>query len=207
MPRDGTATRQKILDAGEQLLLQHGYGGMSIDQVLATAGITKGAFFYHFKSKNDLAQALLERYVEQDNELLHDLVNRAEALSHDPLQQYLIFVGLLIETMRGLKEPLAGCLVASYIYQLDTFSPKTQQDVIAGFNEWERVLGGKLRAAVEKQEPLLRVTVDQIYSNLLALFEGGVIMAKLYDNSQTLAEQLSQHKNYVELLFGLHVKP
>lgn len=206
MPRDGTATRQKILDAGQQLLLQHGYGGMSVDQVIGAAEITKGAFFYHFKTKNDLAQALLERYVQMDNELLHDLISRAEALSHDPLQQYLIFVGLLIETMRGFDEPPPGCLVASYIYQLDTFSPETQRDVIDGFSEWERVLVEKLKAAAKNQKPLLAVSMEQIYTNLLALFEGGVIMAKLYNNSQTLAEQLSQHRNYVELLFGLHAK-
>jgi TetR/AcrR family transcriptional repressor of nem operon len=207
MPRDGTATRQKILDAGQQLLLRMGYGGMSVDQVIGAAEVTKGAFFYHFKSKNDLAQALLERYVQMDNELLHDLITRAEALSHDPLQQYLIFVGLLIESMRGFDEPPPGCLVASYIYQLDKFSPEIQRDVIAGFNEWESVLGEKLRAAAKNQKPLLAVTMEQICTNLLALFEGGVIMSKLYNNSQTLAEQLSQHKNYVELLFGLHAKP
>ena len=91
----------KILDAGQQLLLEHGYGGMSVDQVIASAGITKGAFFHHFKSKNALAQALLERYVDRDNELLHDLMARAEKLSHEPLQQYLIFVGLMEEMIEN----------------------------------------------------------------------------------------------------------
>ena len=94
MARDGAKTRAKILDVGQQLLLDHGYGGMSVDQVIEAAGITKGAFFYHFKSKNDLAQALLERYIQMDDDMLHDLMQRAEGLSHDPLQQYLIFLGL-----------------------------------------------------------------------------------------------------------------
>ena len=93
MPRDGTSTREKILDAAQQLLLDYGYGGTSIDQVIHAAGITKGAFFYHFKSKNDLAQALLDRYIQKDDEILHELMGRAEKLSHEPLQQYLIFVG------------------------------------------------------------------------------------------------------------------
>lgn len=204
MPRDGSATREKIMDAGQQLLLEHGYGGMSVDQVIAGAGITKGAFFYHFKSKHELAQALLERYVQMDDALLHDLMGRAEKLAHEPLQQYLIFVGLLEEMLRGLSEPPPGCLVASYIYQLQMFSTETQQAAINGFQEWGRVLGDKLEAALEKQSPILNVTAQQLYDNLLALFEGGVIMAKLYDSNATLAEQIRQHKNYVELLFGLH---
>lgn len=204
MARDGAATKEKIMDAGQQLLLEHGYGGMSVDQVINAAGITKGAFFYHFKSKNELANALLDRYVEMDDALLHDLMGRAEKLSHDPLQQYLIFVGLLEEVMRGLNEPPPGCLVASYIYQIELFTPETQQAVIHGFNEWERVLSEKLEAALKKQKPRLPVTASQLYDNLLALFEGGVIMAKLYNKSETLAEQVAQHKHYVELLFGYH---
>lgn len=204
MPRDGSVTREKIMDVGQQLLLEHGYGGMSVDQVIEGAGITKGAFFYHFKSKNALAQALLDRYVQMDDDMLHDLMGRAEKLSHDPLQQYLIFVGLLEEILRDLSEPPPGCLVASYVYQLEMFTPETQQSVIDGFNEWERVLGEKLQAAMDKQTPKLPVSAMQLYDNLLALFEGGVIMAKLYRKSETLAEQVGQHKNYVELLFGQH---
>lgn len=204
MARDGSATREKILNAGQRLLLEHGYGGMSVDQVIGGAGITKGAFFHHFKSKNELAQALLDRYVQMDDAMLHDLMGRAEKLSHEPLQQYLIFVGLLEELLRGLQEPPPGCLVASYIYSLEMFTPEIQTAVINGFQEWERVLGEKLQAAMDKQAPKLPVTAIQLYDNLLALFEGGVIMAKLYRKSSTLAEQVAQHKNYVELLFGQH---
>lgn len=204
MPRDGSATREKILEVAQQLALEYGFGGMSIDQVIGAAGITKGAFFHHFKSKNELAQAILDRYVKMDDELLHDLMGRAEKLSPDPLQQYLIFVGLLEETLRGLTEPPPGCLVASFVYQLELLTDETRQSVIEGFSEWERVLGNKLKEAMGKYSPCLHVSATQIYDNLLSLFEGGVIMAKLYNKSSTLAEQVGQHKNYVELLFGQH---
>lgn len=204
MARDGTATKNKILDAGQQLLLEQGYGGMSVDQVIDAAGITKGAFFYHFKSKNDLAQALLDRYIKADDDLLHELMNRAEALNHDPLQQYLIFVGLLIETLRGLDTSPPGCLIASFIYQMEIFTPETQQSVLTGFEEWERVLKNKLNAAFKKNKPKLPVTVNQVYDNLISAFEGGVIMGKIYQKKDTLADQIAQHKNYVELLFGIH---
>ena len=204
MARDGTATKNKILDAGQQLLLEQGYGGMSVDQVIEAAGITKGAFFYHFKSKNDLAQALLERYIKTDDDLLHDLMSRAEALNHDPLQQYLIFVGLLVETLRKMDAPPPGCLIASFVYQMESFSPETQETVLRGFGEWERVIKSKLEDVYQKNKPKLPVTVDHLYDNLISAFEGGVIMGKLYRKNDTLAEQVAQHKSYVELLFGVH---
>lgn len=204
MARDGSATKEKILEVAQQLVLEYGFGGMSVDQILAAAGITKGAFFHHFKSKNDLAQAIIDRYVQMDDKLLHELMDRAEKLSPDPLQQYLIFVGLLEETLRGMAEPPAGCLVASFVYQLELFNEETRQSVINGFQEWERVLGRKLEEAMGKHTPRLPVSAMQIYDNLLSLFEGGVIMAKLYNKNTTLGEQVGQHKNYVELLFSQH---
>ena len=204
MARDGTATRQKILDAGQKLLLEQGYGGMTVDQVIEAAGITKGAFFYHFKSKNELAQVLLQRYVETDDDILHDLVKRAEGLNHDPLQQYLIFVGLFAEMLRDLQQPPPGCLVASYVYQIESFDEQIKQAVLNGFDEWYRVLGAKLEAAFEKNAPRLAVSIEQILDNLMSAFEGGVILSKIYGNSSAVADQVMQHKYYVELLFGLH---
>jgi len=204
MARDGSATRNKILDVSQHLLLEQGYGGMSVDSVIDAAGITKGAFFYHFKSKNDLAQALLDRYVQGDDDLLHELMARAETLNHDPLQQYLIFVGLLIERMRGFKESPPGCLIASFVYQMEAFNPATQDTVMKGFNEWQRVVENKLELVFKKYAPRLPVSVRQIYDNLIAAFEGGIIMGKLYQRNDTLADQIAQHKNYVELLFGIH---
>lgn len=202
MSRSGITTKERILDVAMQLVFENGYGGMTVDQIIAGAGITKGAFFHHFKTKNDLAQALLERYIQMDDDLLHDLMGRAEQLSRDSLQQYLIFVGLLEETLRKLNGAPPGCLIASYIYQLELFSPQTQQAVISGFKEWEQVLVAKLVAAMDKHKPKLAVTAEQLYDNLIALFEGGVILSKVYRKAATLADQVAQHKNYVELLFG-----
>lgn len=204
MPRNGAATKEKILDTAQQLVLDHGFGGMSVDQIIEGAGITKGGFFYHFKTKNDLAQSLLARYVQMDDALLHDLMDRAENLSHDPLQQYLIFTGLLEEMLRGLTQPPPGCLIASYVYQRELFDVETKQLLVNGFAEWERVLSEKILTALAKHATRIPVTAEIIVHNLLALFEGGVIMAKLYDKGSVLGEQVGQHKNYVELLFGQH---
>ena len=80
MPKDGSLTKEKIMDAAEALVLDHGYGATSIDQILEKTGITKGAFFYHFKSKAELAQALVARYVKRDDDLLFSLTEKAEKI-------------------------------------------------------------------------------------------------------------------------------
>lgn len=60
MPRDGAATRRKILDASYELFYQKGYYRVSVDDIAAAAGITKRTLYYHYKSKDQLLSAVLE---------------------------------------------------------------------------------------------------------------------------------------------------
>jgi TetR/AcrR family transcriptional repressor of nem operon len=125
MPRDGTATRTAIMDSAEALILEHGFAATSVDRVIEGAGITKGAFFYHFKTKAELAHALVERYAALDSGHLERNLERAEQLSRDPLQQVLLFVGLFKEAAAELSEPYPGCLFASYCYEAQLFDAAT----------------------------------------------------------------------------------
>jgi AcrR family transcriptional regulator len=60
-PRSKTSGRERLLEAAEQLILEGGLGQLSVDAVLRRAGLSKGAFFHHFESKDALLVALIER--------------------------------------------------------------------------------------------------------------------------------------------------
>ena len=72
MRSNGIATRNRILAVAEQLILQQGFSGTPIDQIIAKAAITKGGFFYHFEGKRDLAKHLLIRFLEEDQRILYE---------------------------------------------------------------------------------------------------------------------------------------
>ncbi|MEJ7721594.1 MAG: TetR/AcrR family transcriptional regulator [Ilumatobacteraceae bacterium] len=57
MPRDGTATRERILDAAERLVIENGFSATSVDSVIDESSSSKGAFFHHFATKEKLARA------------------------------------------------------------------------------------------------------------------------------------------------------
>ena len=65
--KKGVATREKLMDIAQGAVLQKGFGATSIEELIAAAGITKSGFFYHFKDKNALAHALLERHLRKDD--------------------------------------------------------------------------------------------------------------------------------------------
>ncbi|HSM41020.1 MAG TPA: TetR family transcriptional regulator, partial [Afifellaceae bacterium] len=59
MAKKAEATRERLLAATKKLVMSKGFAGTSIDDVLNATELTKGAFFYHFKSKADLADQLM----------------------------------------------------------------------------------------------------------------------------------------------------
>ena len=66
MPKSGAPTKEKILSTAESLVLDYGFAGTSVDKVIERAGITKGTFFYHFKTKAELAKAMIERFHKKE---------------------------------------------------------------------------------------------------------------------------------------------
>lgn len=201
MPRDGTKTRTRILNAAEELVLDHGFAGTTVEAILDRTGFTKGAFFHHFPSKDDLAHALVERYAEHDAETLEENMDRAERLSRDPLQQVLIFVGLFEESMDELAEPSPGCLFASYCYEAQLFDERIHRMIREAFGRWRTRLGEKLQAAIECHPPRLPVDPHDLADSFTVIIEGGFIMSKTMGEPQGVARQLRQYRNYLELLF------
>jgi AcrR family transcriptional regulator len=118
----------------------------SVDAVIAEAEVTKGAFFHHFPSKNDLGRALLQRYAAADSETLQALIAAAEDETDDPAGQVVAFVRLFAHAAEEFARTQSGCLFASFIYERELDDGRNQ--IIAdGIREWRERLLAKLEAA------------------------------------------------------------
>ena len=201
MPRSGEKTKTRILDAAHNLIMGHGLTGTSIDMILEKAKITKGAFFYHFKTKADLAQALVKRYAEQDKAHLEAQLARAEKLSRDPLQQILIFIGFFQEEVEQMTEPITGCLIASYVYQFEELDTDTRDMSRQSFLLWRHCLGAKFEQVIAKYPPRLPVKSWELADGMVSALEGAFIMMRVLQEPAQLSQQLNHYRNYIELLF------
>lgn len=202
MPRKGEKTRERVLATAERLILRRGFVGTSIEDILAEARITKGGFFYHFEGKRDLAKHLILRYLEQDAALFRSLIERADTLTEDPLQRYLIFLKLLAETMANLPETHPGCLVASFAYESQQFDEEIIRLNADGVLAWRRIFVELLRAAAEKYPPVVDVTLEELADMLTAVIEGGIVISKVLDDQAILPRQILQYRSYVRSVFG-----
>ncbi len=203
MAKEGPSTRERILETAHDMILRQGYAATSLDQILERTGVTKGAFFHHFKSKDELARALFERYIATENQVLDMTLRRAEKLTSDPLQQVLITLGLFEELFDALEAPHPGCLIASFLYQNELMTPETLAKSRDAFAVWRRELAAKLRIAAKTRPPRVAPDYDAIGDMLNVVVEGGMVTSKLFDDPKILAQQIRQLRSYIELLFGV----
>jgi len=200
--RDPERTRERILDAAQALILDHGFSATSVDAIVGRAGATKGAFFHHFGSKADLAKALVERYAALDRAHLEQGLARAGKLSSDPLQQLLLLIAFYEEEFEAMQEPFPGCLFASYIYEAKLFDDATLAVLRESTLLWRRVLRAKLEEAAAVHPPRREVDMESLADLFYSLSEGAFVMTKTLGDKTLLARQARHLRNYLELLFG-----
>jgi len=198
-----THTRTRLMDAAAELINRQGFAATSIDQILEQVGLTKGTFFYHFKSKADLARALIERFAEQDRQLLEASMQRVEKLTDDPLQQLMVFAGLMVEVAEQLDaSPQPGCLFATYCYESGLFDADTNGVISEALLRWRRMLGDKLRAAAATYPPRVEVELDSLADMISVVFEGAFITARTLGGNSVIADQMRHFRTYLQLLFS-----
>jgi TetR/AcrR family transcriptional regulator, transcriptional repressor for nem operon len=201
--RDGTQTRERILDSAETLVLEQGLAATSIDEVLTAAGTSKGAFFHHFPSKNHLARALVERYAANDVAYLEEFMALVEKQTDDPAEQVVAFVRRFEEAADELVAQQPSCLYVSYIYDRQLFDDGTN-DVIAGaITAWRDRLHEKLEAAAVLHPPHAPVDLRALADHVVATFEGAFVLTRALDDPSVMRSQLELVRRHVALLFGV----
>ena len=201
MAKKGEDTRNRILNAAQAMILDHGFAGVSVDQLIKSLGLTKGAFFHHFKNKSDLARSLIRRYADEGLVLFRDNLARAKKLSDDPLQQLLILIGLYEELFENLTEPYPGCLLASYVYELQQFDDETRSIINEEFILSRREVMKLLRSVARKYPARRPVDLMALADGFMSAFEGAFILSKSLNEANITVKQLRLYKTTIEALF------
>jgi AcrR family transcriptional regulator len=77
------ATRGALIGAARELFAERGYGGVATEEIVRSAGVTRGALYHHFRDKRDLFQAVFEQV---EGELTQDIATNALARASDPFE-------------------------------------------------------------------------------------------------------------------------
>jgi TetR/AcrR family transcriptional repressor of nem operon len=199
--RRGIDTRERILDAAESAVLEKGFAATSIEELIAAVGITKSGFFYHFRDKGVLAEALLERYIEREDALFDDLFRRADELNEDPLHGFLVGLKMLAEMLADLPGGHPGCLVASYCYQDRLFDRSVTDLNARAVLGWRRRFRDRLDRIAAIYPQKVDINLDDLADMLSVIADGGIILSKVVHDKDALPRQVMLYREFVRTIF------
>lgn len=135
------STKERLLDAGLSMLLRHGYNDLGIQAVLQETSTPKGSFYHHFKSKEDFALQVIDRYM---NEVHNGLDASLGDRSRPPLDRVRKFFETTRDNYR--EEGYLGCMLGGLGQELSGVSPVFQQKIESCLS----IIAGRIEACLEE---------------------------------------------------------
>ena len=195
-PSRGDA-RAALLDAAHTLVRRQGWAATSIDQLCKWVGVTKGAFFHHFESKEALGVAAAQHW----DAVTAPLFAGARYHQHaDPLDRVFGYLDFRASIAQGALEDFT-CFVGTTVQE--TFA--TSDAIRAACGETIRAHAARLeddfRAAIERHEPRVKVTAAGLALYTQTVIQGGFVLSKARGTNAPLLEALAHLKQYMTFLF------
>ena len=184
-PQTTHPTKQRLLDAGLAMLLEHGYNDLGIQALLAATDTPKGSFYHHFKDKEDFALGVIDQYMQKVHAGLDACL---EDKSRPPLERVRRFFELTQQSYR--KEGYMGCLLGGLGQELSGISEVFRGKIAGCF----AAIGQRLAVCLEKarKEGDLPANSDarKMASLLVDCWEGAALRSRLQGNATPLTAML-----------------
>ena len=195
-PNRGDA-RVALLDATLTLVRKQGWSATSIDQLCKSVGVTKGAFFHHFASKEVLGVAAARHwgavtaplFARADYHLRADPLDRIfgyldfrAAIADGPLESFTCFAGTTVQETFATSDAIRSACGETIVSHADS--------LVADF-----------RASIKQYPPRATVTAESLALYTQTVLQGGFVLSKAKGDRAPLLDALAHLKSYLALLF------
>lgn len=183
--------KEALLLAGKRLILSKGYTATTVDEMVAEVGITKGAFYYFFKSKDAFALELLDYNWSPMRKMQEALLDS----NLDPLQHLHQHIDFMVEFLPG-----DGRLMGIMSQELSETHPQIGEQVRKYFREWTQYLQRIVELAKAHYVPEADFSAEGVMAFIIMVIEGVPIVSKQL--GKTAVEHAVFHlKHYINSLF------
>ncbi len=196
-PERGEA-RTRLLEAARNVIRAQGFTATTVDQLCKAAGVTKGAFFHHFDSKEALGVAAADFWTETTSRFFEAAPYHA---SSDPLERFLGYIDFRRSIIEGdLVE--WTCLVGTMAQEVYASHPAIRQACAASIFGHAASLVPDIEAAMQQHGIAGDWTAESLARHTQAVLQGAFILAKATGDREVALESVRHLKRYVRLLFA-----
>ena len=202
-PPTRPSARAKLLDAAVVVIRARGYAATSVDDLCAAAGVTKGAFFHHFKSKDDLAVAAAAHWSERAAALFGAAPYQR---FKDPLDRVLGYIDFRRSLLCG--EP-AGftCLVGTMVQEAYGTHPALRDACAASIIGHAAQVQADIEQAMHLHGVAGEWTARSLALHTQAVLQGAFILAKATGDAAVAVESVDHLRRYIQHLFTATPSP
>jgi TetR/AcrR family transcriptional regulator, transcriptional repressor for nem operon len=183
--RKGQRTRERIVAAAADLILQQGVARTTLDDVRAEAGVSSSQIYHYFASKEALVRAVVEYRAQTVVGEIHEPA-LAAIDSIDGLRAWRD----MIVSMQLKADCRGGCPLGSLGSELAELDHAARCDVAAGYSRWEAAISACLTGMRDRGQLSAAANPGQLAIAVLAALQGGLLLAKVERDVQPLAAAL-----------------
>jgi TetR/AcrR family transcriptional repressor of nem operon len=192
----GTA-RTALLDAALHVIRAQGYAATTVDDICRAAGVTKGAFFHHFDSKEALAVAAAGHFSDMADGLFMSAPYRRLA---DPLDRLLGYIDFRKAILQG-DLPEFTCLLGTMVQEAYDTHPPIRDACARYISAHAAMVEADIAAAMAERGIVADWTAESLGLYTQAVLQGAFVLAKAKGGPEVAADCVDHLRRYVALLF------
>jgi len=189
-------TRTKLLDAAMNVIRAQGYAGTTVDDICAVAGVSKGSFFHHFKTKDDLALGAVAHFSAMAEGLFASAPYHRAA---DPLDRLLGYVDFRAAILQGELAAFT-CLLGTLVQETYATHPAIRAACENGMSAHIAELTRDAALAKALYAPDADWSPESLGLFMQSVLQGAFIFAKARQDMQAAHESLAHLRRYLVML-------
>jgi AcrR family transcriptional regulator len=196
LTRNPQRTRERLLRSAFQEVYRSGFQSASVDNILASTAVTKGALYYHFDSKESLGYALIDEVIAG---MVRDKWVLPLASSADPIDT---LTGIVEGTSLRPADVRGGCPLNNLAQEMSPLDEEFRKRLARVFHAWQDAIAAALLRG--ESEGTVRHDLDAAETArfLIATYEGYVSLAKNAQDASILKEGI---RNIAQWLHSLRI--
>lgn len=190
--------RTKLLDAALAVIREKGFSATSVDDLCRRAGVTKGAFFHHFASKEALGVAAADHWSDVTGALFESAPYHRH---RDPLDRVLGYIEFRRQLLQG-KVAEFTCLVGTMVQETFDSMPDIRNACDRCISDHAATLVTDIEEAMRQRGIRAEWTAGSLALHTQAVLQGAFILAKAKGGAAIAADSIDHLRRYIEMLFN-----